>query len=182
MATFGDAVKGITDLRVTTVTGDTPGGTHTDIVGVKGLSVQVSSDSDQQTGDDSVLYIVQANKVLDVNFSSANGNLAALAVLTNTTVTATGTTPNRVNAWSDPAVANTAYVQLVGQAQGRDATGSAMRVTVLKAQVVGGPNWDFSDDAWLEPEVDLQGVGRDVSGTKYLYKIENYETAPAFIA
>ena len=65
MATFGDAVKGITDLRVTTVTGDTPGGTHTDIVGVKGLSVQVSSDSDQQTGDDSAIVMPNRPKVVE---------------------------------------------------------------------------------------------------------------------
>jgi hypothetical protein len=172
----GEGVRGINDLRVALLTGDTPG-TNTDIVGIKGFSVDVTSDSDQQTGDDAVVMTVQENKALDITVTSAYANLAALAVITQTTLGTSGSGSTLVTTFSDPASPNTAYVQLTGQALGRDATGSAMRLTVLKAQLTGGPNWDLEEGAWLEPELDFTGVGR--GAPSILYTVAAYATAVA---
>jgi len=168
----GEGVRGIEDLRVALLTGDAPGA-NTDVVGIKSFTVEVTSDSDEQRGDDAVLMVVQENKALDVSISSAYANLAALGVLSGyTPVTAAG-----VTTWKDPAAPNTAYVQIVGQAAGRDANNSALRLTVLKCQLVSGPNWDLGEGAWLEPELTFTGVGR--GSPAYLYEVASYVTKVA---
>lgn len=173
---FGEGVRGINDARVAVLTADVPG-TNTDIVGIKALSTSVTSSSDQQTGDDSVLMVVQENKALDITLSSAYANLAALGVFTGSVPVASGTTPNRISTFSDLAAANTAYVQITGQALGRDTNGSALRITILKAQLTGGPNWNLAEGAWLEPELTLAGVGR--GSPSVLYTVASYETLVA---
>jgi hypothetical protein len=174
----GEGVRGINDLRFALLAGDVPG-TNTDYVGVKSFSVEVTSDSDEQRGDDAVLMIVQENKALDINTTSAYANLAALGVLTNTTVVSSGSGPTLINTFSDPASANTSYVQITGQAKGRDATGSALRLAVLKAQLTGGPNWDLSEGAWMEPALVFRGVGR--GSPSVLYTVASYATEVALL-
>lgn len=173
---FGEGVRGIEDLRFALLTGDTPG-SNTDFVGVKSLSVTVTSDSDEQRGDDAVLMVVQENQTLDISAAAAYANLAALGVITGYTPVTSGTTPNQVVTWKHPAAANTAYVQITAQGKGRDANNSALRITVLKAQLVGGPNWDFGEGAWLEPSLDFTGVGRGTPS--YLYELAAWETKAA---
>jgi hypothetical protein len=174
MATIGQGVRGIADGRAALLSGDTPG-TYVDIVGIKSLSVEVTSDSDEQRGDDVVLMIVQENKALDISISSAFANHALLAALTGTTLASTNPgTSTEITTFSDPAAANTAYVQLVGQARGRDANNSALRITIKKAQVTGGPNLDFGEGAWLEPALNFRGVGR--GDPAILYDLTAYGT------
>lgn len=174
MPTFGQVVRGIEDCRVALLTGDAPGA-NTDIVGIKGLTVEVSSDSDEQRGDDTVLAVVQESKVLDVTVTAAAANPDALGVMTGyVPVASGGATPNQIITWKEPAVSNTRYIQITGQAAGRDATNSALRLTVLKAQLTGGPNWDLAEGEWLEPEWTFTGVGRGTPA--YLYELAMYET------
>lgn len=173
---FGEGVRGIEDLRVALLTGDTPGA-NTDIVGVKQFSIDVSSDSDEQMGDDSVLMTVQENKTLEITVSSAYANLAALGVITGSTPLTQGQAGSQITTWEEPAASNTAYVQLTGQAKGRDTSGSGLRLTVLKAQLTGGPNWSLEEGAWMEPELTFTGVGR--GSPAILYKVQSYETKVA---
>ena len=173
---FGQGVRGIRSLHVGLLTGDVPGA-YTQFLGVKSLTVEVTADSDEQRGDDAVLMVVQENKALDITYSSAYANLAGLGVVTGYTPITSGTTPNQIITWKDPAAPNTSYVQIVGQAAGRDANNSAMRLTVLKAQLTEGPNWDLSEGAWLEPELSFTGVGR--GSPAYLYEVAAYETMVA---
>lgn len=173
---FGQGVRGINDLGLYPLTGDTPG-SKTDLVGVKAFSVSVTSDSDEQRGDDAVLMVVQENKSLDITVSSAYANPVALGVVTGNAAVTSGSTPNQIITFSDPAAPNTSYVQIAGQALGRDANGSALRITVLKAQLTEGPNWDLSEGAWLEPEMTFVGVGR--GSPSYLYTAASYETLVA---
>lgn len=173
---FGQGVRGINDLRFALLSGDTPGA-NTDYAGVKSLSVEVTSDSDTQSGDDAVLMTIQENKQLDITTSAAYANPSALGVVTGYTPVTSGVAPNQVITWKDPASPNTAYVQITAQAKGRDATGSALRLTVLKAQLVEGPNWDLAEGDWLEPEMTFTGVGR--GSPSYLYELASYETEVA---
>jgi ribosomal protein L18 len=172
---YGEGVRGINDLRVAVLDNtDTPG-TSTDFVGIKEYSVSVTSDSDQELGDDQVLMVVRENKQLDVSLTSVYANLAALATVTGTTVVTSGTTPNRINTYQETGAANTAYAQLTGQALGRDANNSALRLTTLKAQLTDGPNWDFAEGSWSEPQLGLTGVAKG----GYLYTLASYETLVA---
>lgn len=173
---FGEGVRGIRDAKVALLTGDVPGA-NTDIVGIKGLTAEVTADTDEQRGDDAVVMVVQENKALEVTINSAYANLAALGVFTGYTPVLSGTTPNQILTWKDPAAPNTRYVQIIGQAVGRDTNNSALRLSILKAQLTGGPNWDFSEGAWLEPELQLTGVGR--GDPSYLYELAAYETLVA---
>ncbi|CAA9223495.1 MAG: hypothetical protein AVDCRST_MAG93-554 [uncultured Chloroflexia bacterium] len=173
MAGFGEGVRGIEDVKVALLVGNTPGA-FSDFVGVKGLSAEVTSDSDEQKGDDEVIMIVQENKSLDITLTSALANLAVLGLLSGVVPVSSGTTPNQVITWKDPAAASTAYVEIVGQGKGRDANNSALRMRILKAQLTGGPNWDFSEGAWLEPELTFTGIGR--GSPSYLYEMSAYET------
>lgn len=168
---IGEGVRGIRDARVALLSGDVPG-TNTDIVGIKALSAEVSSDSDNQTGDDAVIMTVQENQSLEVTLSSAYANLAALGVVTGYAPITSGTPA--VTTWKHPAAANTAYVQVTAQSVGRDASGSALRLTLLKLQLTGGPNWDLSEGEWLEPELTFTGVGR--GSPSYLYEVASYTT------
>jgi hypothetical protein len=170
---IGEGVRGIKDAKVHLLTGDVPGA-GTDIAGIKSLVAEVTADSDEQRGDDAVLMVVQENKALDVTLSSAYANLAALGVFTGYAPQTSGSGGAAVTTWKDPAASNTAYVQVVGQALGRDANGSALRLTLLKLQLVGGPNWDMGEGAWLEPELSLIGVGR--GSPSYLYEVAAYAT------
>lgn len=174
----GEGVRGINSAKVAVLTGDVPA-TNTDIVGIKALSVEVTSDSDEQRGNDAVLMIVQENKALDISMSSAYANQAALAVITGTTLATSGSGSTLITTFSDPASANTAYIQITGQAKGRDANNSALRITVLKAQLTGGPNFDFGEGAWLEPELTFRGVGRGSAGSEILYTLASYATLVA---
>lgn len=170
---IGQGVRGIADAKAALLAGDTPGA-YIDIVGVKSLSVEVTSDSDEQRGDDTVLMIVQENKALDISLSSAYANHALLAALTGTTLATAGAGATLVETFSDPASANTAYVQVAGQARGRDANNSALRITIKKAQVTGGPNLDFGEGAWMEPTLNFRGVGRGEPAV--LYDLTSYGT------
>lgn len=174
---IGEGVRGIEDLQVAALSGDTPGA-YTDVTGVKSFSISVASDTDEQMGDDSVLMTVQENKTLDITVTSAYANLSALAVVTGAALDDNGLTGGSLQTfWQDPAAANTVYVQLTGQAKGRDTSGSALRITVLKAQLTGGPNWDLSEGAWMEPELTFTGIGRGTPA--YLYEVRSYATAEA---
>ena len=172
----GEGVRGISDLKVAVLSGDTPGA-NADVVGIKSLSVEVTSDSDEQRGDDAVLMVVQENKALDISFASAYANLAALATITGTTNATSGSGATLVTTFSDPASANTNYIQITAQSKGRDANNSALRITVLKAQVTGGPNLDFGEGAWMEPEIQATGVGR--GDPSILYDLAAYATLAA---
>lgn len=174
---YGQGVRGISDLRGALLAADVPG-SNTDLVGVKAFTVEVAADNDEQRGDDAVLMVVQENKTLEITVSSAYANLDFLGVVTGSAPVVSGSgTSNEITTWKDPAAPNTAYVQLTGQAAGRDANNSALRLTVLKAQLTGGPNWDLGEGAWLEPELTFTGVGR--GSPSYLYEVAAYKTSVA---
>lgn len=171
---FGEIVKGVKDLKVAVMTGDTPG-SNIDVPGIKSFSVNVESESDEQRGDDSVLATTQEAKSLAVSLTAAAANAAAFGAITGATVTTSGTTPNVIILYKETAVPAGRYVQITGQGTGRDATGSAFRMKVLKAGVASGPTWDMGEGAWMEPSVDLTGIA--VSG--FLAELSNYETEVA---
>jgi hypothetical protein len=171
---FGEIVKGCNDCKVAIMTGDTPG-SNIDVPGIKSFSVTVESDSDEQRGDDAVLATTQEAKSLAVSLTAAAANAAAFGAMTGATVTTSGTTPNVIILYKETSAPQGRYVQLTAQGIGRDATGSAFRLKVLKAGIESGPTWDMGEGAWMEPSIDLRGIA--VSG--FLAELSNYETLVA---
>lgn len=175
MASYGEIIKGVKDAKVAVLDAtDTPG-SNVDILGVKSLTVNVESDSDSQRGDDAVLATTQEAKSLAVTMSAAAANAAALAAFTGATVTTSGTTPNRIILYKEPATPVSRYAQITAQGTGRDTGGSAFRMKVLKAGIESGPSYDMSEGNWMEPSINLRGVA--LGG--FLYEASNYETEVA---
>ena len=168
MATYGQIIRGVQHAEVALLTNDVPGA-YTDIVWVKTFTLDLTSDSDEQTGDDATAAVVQENKALDITVVSAAANLAAAGVMTGSTPVTTGTAGQQVTTYEELAVANTRYVELRAVGRGRDATDSVARVSALKAQLTGGPNLDFGNGAWLEPELSFRGIARDNPLALYRY-------------
>jgi hypothetical protein len=172
---FGEIVKGVKDAKVAVLDGSDAPGSTIDILGIKTLSIAVKSDSDEQRGDDAVLASTQEAKSLDVSLTAAAANAAALGAFTGATVTTSGSTPNRIILYKEPSTPAGRNVQIQAQGTGRDASGSAIRATVLKASVTDGPTWDLGEGQWLEPAISLTGVNK----AGFLAEIANYETEVA---
>jgi hypothetical protein len=172
---FGEIVKGVKDAKVAILDAAGTPGSSIDILGIKGVSVSVESDSDEQRGDDSVLATTQEAKSLAVTVSAAAAKADALAAMTGATVTTSGSTPNQIILYKEPSTPVSRYVQITAQGTGRDASGSAFRMKILKAGIESGPTFDMSEGNWMEPSVDLRGV--DKGG--FLFEASNYETEVA---
>lgn len=175
MASFGEIIKGAKDAKVAILDASDVPGTNVDILGIKSFSMDVESDSDQQTGDDSVLATTQEAKSVAISLSAAAANAAALAAFTGATVATSGTTPNRTVTYKEPSQPVSRYTQITVQGTGRDTGGSAFRALVYKAGVESGPSFEMSDGNWMEPSINLRGV--DKAG--FLFINTNYETEVA---
>lgn len=177
MATgYGEIIKGVKDAKVYVLAGDVPG-SAIDILGIKNLTVNVESESDEQRGDDAVLATTQEAKKLAISITAAAAAADALAAFTGATVSTSGVTPNRITLYREPATPVSRYVQLTAQGTGRDTGGSAFRISVLKAGVNSGPTYDLGEGAWMEPSLDLTGIGR--GSPAFLFDASNYETEVA---
>jgi len=172
MASFGEIIKGAKDAKVAILDASDAPGTNIDILGIKSYSVDVESDSDQQTGDDSVLATTQEAKSLSISLTAAAANAAALAAFTGATVVTSGTTPSRLITYKEPSQPVSRYTQITVQGTGRDTGGSAFRSLVYKAGVESGPSFELSNGNWMEPSLSLRGV--DKAG--FLFLNTNYET------
>jgi hypothetical protein len=175
MSSYGEIVKGCNDAKVAILDAADAPGANVDILGIKSISVDTESDSDQQTGDDSVLATTQEAKSLAVSLTAAAANAAAFAAFTGATVATSGTTPNRIITYKEPSQPVSRYVQLTAQGTGRDTGGSAFRMLVYKAGIESGPTYEMSDGNWMEPSINLRGV--DKAG--FLFIASNYETSVA---
>lgn len=173
MAGFAEAVRGIADLRFAPLDSTNTPGMNTDYVGVKSFVVESASDTDEQMGDDQVLFTVVENRSLDITTSAAMANLAVVGVVTGAAPVTTGIAGSQITTWESPASLPAQYVQITGQATARDTAGGALRLTVLKAALQNDPTWNLESGSWLEPEMSFKGVALDGS----LYRIQSFETA-----
>jgi hypothetical protein len=172
MAGFAEIIKGVKDAKVAVLSaGDVPG-SSIDILGVKGVTVNVESESDQQRGDDAVLATTQEAKSLAVTITAAAAKADALAAFTGATVTTSGSTPNQIILYKEPSAPVSRYTQITAQGTGRDLGGSAFRMKILKAGIESGPTYDLGEGAWMEPAVTLRGI--NLGG--FLFEASNYET------
>lgn len=149
--------RGLEDLKVAKLTADAPG-TNVDVYGAKSLSWDVTSDSDQQTGDNTTIAIVRLPKSLTGNITIGSVPLAAIAEMVGGSTSPTGTTPNQIITLTESSSAGSQYFQATGTTYNQAVSGEGYQVILKKLLVTGGPNEELSGDAWDEPSIDFEGV------------------------
>lgn len=169
---FGEIPRGIEDMWIALVTGDTPG-TWVDVPGIRSLEVSISTDSDRLEGDNRVIAVSPGTKELTGSIELGQINLAALAVMKGGTVATTGTTPNVVNSLEESDTVISRYFAIQAAAPSADASGSEYQIEIKKAAAVSGLDETLSVNEWNTPTIDFEGVG--VSGV--LLERRQYETA-----
>lgn len=177
----GEIPRGLSDLKASIVGALDVPGTSVDIPGVQALTWNVTSNSQDVQGDDATIAIARDAKGLDGSFRIAKINLEGLAQVNGGTATTTGTTPAQIKVLYEASAAPSRYLQLVGQSNSYDLSGSAYRVTLYKALVTGGPNETLEAGNWNTPELQFQGVATTATGAQAgaLLKRELFETLVA---
>lgn len=171
---YGEIPRGLDDLKVYVLTGDTPG-SAVDVPGAQSLEWSVESDSDELRGDNQAIALVRNPKTVSGTIRVARINLAAIvAMVGGTVVTTGGGTGSEVLSVEESSSAPARYFQIVGQAASADANGSAYRATIYKALVTGGPNETMTIDEWSTPEFEFEAIA---NGSGNLLKRENFKTA-----
>jgi hypothetical protein len=93
-------------------------------------------------------------------------------------VATSGTAPNEIQSLEEASAAPARYFQIVGQTGSQDTNGSAYRITIYKALVVGGPNESLTIDEWSTPELEFEAIA-NASGN--LLKRQSYQTEVAIV-
>lgn len=154
---YAEVARGLADLAVFPLTGADVVGAIVDVPGARSLNWSTSADSDTIGGDDKILGVAYGAKSGSGSIEVAKANLTALAAMLGLTVTTTGVAPASVQSLEESSAANTAYVQIKGQAAGVDTTGSAFEVTIHKAKI-GGIDETLEFEGWHTPSYDFEFV------------------------
>jgi hypothetical protein len=178
MPNFGEIPRGLDDLKVYVLTGDTPG-SAVDVPGAQSLEWSVESDSDELRGDNQAIALVRNPKTVSGTIRIAKINLPAIAAMVGGTVTTSGTGATEITTLEEDSAAPARYFQIAGQAASADSNGSAYRITIYKALVTGGPNETLTIDEWSTPEFEFEAIA-NASGK--LLKRQNYATLTALPA
>jgi hypothetical protein len=174
VALYGEIPRGLDQMDVAVLTGDTPG-TPVVVPGIRGLSFTVESDSDTLEGDNQVIATVRNPKSLTGSIEIGRINLAGMAAMLGGTVASSGSTPNTILALDESSAAGSQYFQVRGNTHSQDSSGSGYRVTLNKVQVTSGPDESLTVNEWNTPTLDFTGVA--ISGV--LLKRQGYETYTA---
>jgi hypothetical protein len=158
MALVGEAiVRGLEDLKVYLLTADTPG-SAVDVFGSRSLSWDISSDSDELEGDNTIIAVVRNPKKMTGSIEMGATSLAAFAVMLGGTVSTAGTTPNQIKTLNESASAGSTYFQAIGSTFSQDASGRGYQAILKKLLVTSGPSETMATGAWSTPSLDFEGV------------------------
>lgn len=171
MALFSEIPRGLDQLFVNVLTGDTPGA-NIAVPGVRGLSFNIESDSDTLEGDNTVIATVRNPKSLTGSIELGRINLAALAAMVGGTPGSSGSTPNVILTLDETSAAGTNYFQAQGNTHSQDASNSGYRAILKKLLVTSGPNESLTVNEWNTPTLDFNGVA--IAGI--LMSRKGYET------
>ena len=157
MALYGEIPRGLQQMYINVLTGDTPGA-NIQVPGIRGLNFTVESDSDTLEGDNSIIATVRNPKELTGSIELGRINLAALAAMSGETVSPGGTTPNVILTLEESSSSPTQYFQIQGNTYSQDSSGSGYRVTILKALITSGPDESLTVNEWNTPTLDFSGI------------------------
>lgn len=173
----GEYQFGIDDAKVTRrEAGGDLAATKVDVLGVSSISFGIESDSVEHRGDNETKRIRKTGKKVTGSVEQAATNLPTYAVVGDGVVTTSGTTPDTVTTYTEPASSAGGTYQI--EAQAADIDGST-RFTVFNATTTGGPNFEWSEGEFSNPSWDYEGSGftpSESGAVSSLFKIDQYET------
>jgi hypothetical protein len=171
MAIYGEIPRGLQQMYINAMTGDTPG-SNVQVPGIRGLNFTVASDSDTLEGDNGVIATVRNPKELTGSVELGRINLAAMAIFSGQSVSPAGSSPNVILSLDEISSSTTVYVQIQGNTYSQDSSGSGYRVVLKKCLITSGPDESMTVNDWNTPTLDFTGIA--VSGV--LLTRKGYET------
>jgi hypothetical protein len=153
---YAEIARGLGDLQVAPLTGADVVGSWVDVPGSRSLAFNVTSDSDELEGDNSIIAKVRNPKSLSGSIEIGQINLAALAVILGGEVETDGV--EAITRLKESAGVGTSFYRVAGQAPGVDVEGSAYRATILKALTTSGLDETMEVNAWNTPSLDFEGL------------------------
>ena len=172
--TYAHYVLGLRDVKVTKIDGSV----QEDMDAAQEFSISVSVEESVLEGDDVEKASIARILGGEGNVGSGSLSLAAMAIIFGTTVSTSGTTPNRVSTLSVTSALRPPYFKIYGMAYD-DALG-ALQVIVHKAKLSGDFEIPMSTgDEWVTPGFDFRMLAND-SGV--IVEIKQLETAAALPA
>lgn len=164
---------GIDDAKVTGWSGGAVGTTKVDVLGVTAMSVSVDSTTVEHRGDNQQLVSRKSGKTATGSVAQAAHQAEAMAVVGDGVTTTTGSTPDVVVSYVEPAVAIGTPYQI--EAQASDGEGAA-RITVPKAVTSSGPSLDWAIEAFSNPGWDYDAQATDIDSVQGFYRLDQFET------
>lgn len=172
---FGEIPRGLADLKVYPITGVSTVGSSVDVPGIRSLSFNVDSSSDELEGDNTIIAKAPGPKSASGSMELGRIPLAALAVMFGGTVGTSGVTPNQISSLDRSDAVSFNFFQIVGQAPDAETSTGAYRVTLYKANATSGLDETMETSSWNTPSLDFDLVA--ISGN--LIKRQQYETSVA---
>ncbi len=156
---FGEAPRGIDDMRVYPVTGATNTvGTGVDVPGIRTVSFNTESDSDELEGDNKIIATARGIKRFTGSIELGLINLASLAVMQGGTVTTSGTTPSQTASLDELDDLVSRYFQAIISCPSMDTSGAGYQVTLKKLMITSGMDESHTVNDWTTPGLDFTGV------------------------
>lgn len=168
----------VTDLKVATLTGETPG-TLTDLPGIRKLTLKFASESQELRGDNTVIAAVNNGLTCEWELEEGGLDIPSLKIITGLTDTQTGTTPaikTRIDVKGDHVYP---YFYLCGMTTTADGVGS-FEIHIPRAKITGDLSLELNDGEFMTPTLSGQGVAR--ASDKLLAALQAQETSAAMVA
>jgi formylmethanofuran dehydrogenase subunit C len=166
---------GARDLKIYTLTGETPAGTGIDLPNIQTLSWSEAEDFDELRGDDGVVAVHGKGASCDWSLNAGGLNFEAMAAMYGGTITSAGSTPNVIKTWAKKGTDIRPYFQIKGQAISD--SGGDVVVTMFKARCTGEYSGEMGDGAfWIS---GASGRAIPLDSTDDLWKFEHRETSAA---
>lgn len=147
---------GIDDLKIGIFAGATPPTTLIDVP-ARALSLDTESDSEDFEADNKIIATRRYNKKATGSLESAVTDPATLAFLGSGAVVNTGTAGNTATTYTETNVSTSRNIAIVARALAGD--GSVLEITVFKALITSGPNFDWSTGSFSGVTADWESVG-----------------------
>lgn len=156
---FGEASRGIDDAKVYTITGAANTvGSSVDVPGIRTVSFNTESDTDELEGDNKIIAIARGIKRFSGSIELGLINLASLAVMQGGSVTLAGTTPAATASLDELDDLVSRYFQMVISCPSMDTSASGYQVTLKKLMVTSGLDETHTVNDWTTPGYDFNGV------------------------
>lgn len=173
---FGAPTFGIADLKIAVWNGTGSYGTALDVPSVQLLDVGPETVSAELEGDDRITATHAQIISSTLTFRFGSVDLDVIELLTGTTITDYGTTPNRIRNLPIDNL-NFPYIGLVGKAVAVEGIGD-LHIYVRKCKVLEGFNIRQEYGNFAIPELTLKAVA---DGTNRILEFIEHETAAAVV-